>query len=67
MTEPDAAAAREALVEIIRLAGVLVDATGAGDALSLRNRALEIAAVAENLLWSVDPDASDWLLDLYER
>ncbi len=67
MTEPDAAAAREALQEIIRLAGVLVDATGSGDELSLRNRAIEIAAIAENLLWSVDPDASDWLLDLYER
>ena len=31
------------------------------------NRATEIAAQAETLLWSVDPDASDWLFELYER
>lgn len=67
MSAPDVDAARAALQEVIRLAGQLVDASGAGDELSLRNRALEIAAIAENLLWSVDPDASDWLLDLYER
>lgn len=67
MSTPDVDAARTALQEVIRLAGELVDASGAGDELSLRNRALEIAAIAENLLWSVDPDASDWLLDLYER
>lgn len=64
---PDVEAARAALAEVIRLAGALVDASGAGDQLGLRNRAIEIAALAENLLWSVDPDASDWLLDLYDR
>ena len=52
---------------MIRLAGRLVEASGDGDELGLRNRAIEIAALAENLLWSVDPDASDWLLDLYDR
>ena len=64
---PDVEAARAALLEIRRLAAGLVTASGPGDELSLRNRALEIAALAENLLWSVDPDAADWLLDLYER
>jgi hypothetical protein len=67
VTTPDVDAARTALQEIVRLAGELVEAGGPGDALSLRNRAIEIAALAENLLWSVDPDASDWLIDLYER
>ena len=67
MSAPDVDVARAALQEVIRLAGELVDASGAGDELSLRNRAIEIAALAENLLWSLDPDASDWLLDLYER
>jgi hypothetical protein len=36
-----------------------------GDHLALRNRAVEIAAMAEVMLWSVDPDESDWLDDLY--
>ena len=67
MSAPDVDDAREVLAEVIRLAGRLVDASGEGDELGLRNRALEIAALAENLLWSVDPDASDWLLDLYDR
>jgi hypothetical protein len=59
--------ARKTLAEVIRLAGTLVEVSGEGDELGLRNRAIEIAALAENLLWSVDPDASDWLLDLYDR
>ena len=59
--------ARTVLAEVIRLAGRLVEASGEGDELGLRDRALEIAALAETLLWSVDPDASDWLLDLYDR
>lgn len=67
MSAPDVDAARAALAELIRLAGALVDASGPADELGLRNRAIEIAALAENLLWSVDPDASDWLLDLYDR
>lgn len=67
MSAADVDAARAALVEVIRLAGELVDASGDADQLGLRNRAIEIAALAENLLWSVDPDASDWLLDLYDR
>ena len=67
MSAPDVEAARAALVEVRRLAGEIVAASGVGDELGLRNRAIEIAALAENLLWSVDPDASDWLLDLYDR
>jgi hypothetical protein len=67
MSRGDVDTARATLQEVIRLAGVLVDASGPDDELSLRNRAIEIAAIAENLLWSVDPDASDWLLDLYAR
>ncbi len=56
-----------ALREIIRLAGEVAVASGPDDELALRNRATEIAAQAETLLWSVDPDASDWLFELYER
>lgn len=67
MSAPDVEGARSALVDVIRLAGSLVDASGDDDQLGLRNRAIEIAALAENMLWSVDPDASDWLLDLYDR
>jgi hypothetical protein len=67
VSAPDVGAARTALQEVVRLAGELVAASGSGDQLSLRNRAIEIAALAENMLWSVDPDASDWLTDLYER
>jgi hypothetical protein len=52
-----------ALREIARLAGGL--AAAGGDHLALRNRAVEIAAMAEVMLWSVDPDESDWLDDLY--
>jgi hypothetical protein len=63
----DAEAARDGLREIIRLAGEVAVASGPEDTLALRNRAVEIAAMAENLLWSVDPDASDWCVDLYRR
>jgi hypothetical protein len=63
----DVDAAREGLREIIRLAGEVAMASGPEDSLALRNRAVEIAAQAETLLWGVDPDASDWCLDLYER
>lgn len=63
----DVDAAREGLREIIRLAGEVALASGPEDSLALRNRAVEIAAQAEILLWTVDPDASDWCLDLYER
>jgi hypothetical protein len=63
----DVDAAREGLREIIRLAGEVALASGPEDSLALRNRAVEIAAQAETLLWGVDPDASDWCLDLYER
>jgi hypothetical protein len=67
MSTTDVDGARDALKEIIRLAGEVALAGGPEDELALRNRAIEIAAMAENLLWTVDPDASDWCLDLYER
>jgi hypothetical protein len=57
----------ENLQEIIRLAGEVAAAGGPEDTLALRNRATEIAALAETLLWSVDPDAADTNLALYER
>lgn len=66
MSAPDVDAARAALQEVVRLAGEIVRSSGDADQLSLRNRSIEIAALAENLLWSLDPDAADWLLDLYE-
>ena len=46
------------LKEIVRLAGEIA---GDGEHLALRNRAIEIAACAEVMLWSVAPDESDWL------
>jgi hypothetical protein len=58
---------KTALREIIRLASEVAVSGGPEDALALRNRATEIAAQAETLLWSLDPDASDWLFDLYDR
>jgi hypothetical protein len=53
------------LKEIVRLAGQVAEAGGPGDELGLRHRATEIAALAETLVWAVDPIASDWNLDLY--
>jgi hypothetical protein len=53
----------EALGEIVRLAREL--AAQEGDYLALRNRAIEIAASAEVMRWSVAPDESEWLDDLY--
>lgn len=52
----------ERLREIVRLAGQI-----AGDVehVALRNRAIEIAACAEVMLWSVAPDESDWLDSVY--
>ncbi len=53
------------LKEIVRLAGEVAGAGGPADELGLRNRATEIAAMAETLVWLVDPRASDWNLELY--
>jgi len=53
----------ERLQEIVRIAGEL--AALDGDHLALRNRAIEIAACAETMLWSVAPDQSGWLDELY--
>jgi len=55
------------LKEIVRLAGEVARAGGPADGLGLRNRATEIAAMAETLVWVVDPRGSDWNLKLYER
>lgn len=54
------------LREIVRLAGEVAGAGGPTDELGLRNRATEIAAIAETLVWVVDPNAADWNLELYE-
>jgi hypothetical protein len=52
----------ERLKEIVRLAGEIVS----DDAhVALRNRAIEIAATAEIMLWSIAPDESDWLDSVY--
>jgi hypothetical protein len=52
----------EGLKEIVRLAGEIAS----DDAhLELRNRAIEIAASAEIMLWSIAPDESDWLDSVY--
>jgi hypothetical protein len=53
----------DALREIQRLAEEL--ARAGEDHLALRNRAIEIAAMANVMLWSVAPDESGWLDDLY--
>ena len=52
----------ERLKEIVRLAGEIA---GDGEHLALRNRAIEIAASAEIMLWSIAPDESDWLDSVY--
>lgn len=53
----------ERLREIIRLAREVAELDG--DHLALRNRAIEIAACADIMLWSLSPDQSEWLDDLY--
>ncbi|HEY2651996.1 MAG TPA: hypothetical protein VGI50_08760 [Solirubrobacteraceae bacterium] len=53
----------ERLKEIVRLAGEIA---GDGEQLALRNRAIEIAACAEVMLWSVAPDESNWLDGVYD-
>ena len=55
------------LREIVRLAGEVAAAGGPEDQLGVRNRAVEIAAQAETLIWVVDPGSSDWCLDLYRQ
>lgn len=55
------------LREIVRLANDVACAGGPGDELGLRNRGTEIAALAETMVWLVDPRAADWNLDVYER
>ena len=52
----------ERLKAIVRLAGEIA---GDGEHLALRNRAIEIAACAEVMLWSVAPDESEWLDSVY--
>ena len=59
----DVTATKEALREIARLAGEI--AARDGDVLALKNRAMEIAAMAEVMLWSLAPDESEFLFDLY--
>jgi hypothetical protein len=53
------------LQEIVRRAGAVARAGGPDDALGLRNRATEIAALAETLVWLVEPSAAALNLDLY--
>lgn len=53
----------ERLREIIRLAREVAELDG--DHLALRNRAIEIASCADIMLWSLSPDQSEWLDDLY--
>jgi hypothetical protein len=67
MSALDQAAARDALRTIIDQARVIASAGGPQDALGLRNRAVELSAMAQTMLWTVDPDASDWLTGLYEH
>jgi hypothetical protein len=52
----------ERLKEIVRLAGEIARDR---EQPALRNRAIEIAASAEIMLWSLAPDESDWLDSLY--
>ena len=59
MTDADTV---ERLREIVRLAAEIA---GDDEHLALRNRAIEIAASAEIMLWSIAPDESDWLDSVY--
>jgi hypothetical protein len=67
MSTPAETAVRDALRTILEQARMVAEAGGPEDRLGLRNRAVEISAMAETMLWTVDPDASDWLTGLYER
>jgi hypothetical protein len=53
------------LKEIVRLAERVARAGGPDDELGLRNRATELAALAQTIVWLVDPREADWCLDLY--
>jgi hypothetical protein len=53
-----------ALKEIRRLGRELAGLDG--EHLALRNRAIEITAMADVMLWSLVPDESEWLDDVYE-
>ena len=52
----------ERLKEIVRLAAEIAGDT---EQIALRNRAIEIAASAEIMLWSIAPDESGWLDSVY--
>jgi hypothetical protein len=55
------------LREIVRLAGEVAQAGGADDELGVRNRAVELAAMAETIIWVVDPRSAQWSLDVYRQ
>jgi hypothetical protein len=55
------------LREIIRLAGDVAAAGGPQDDLGIRNRAVELAAMAETIVAVVDPRSAQWSLDVYRR
>jgi hypothetical protein len=54
--------ALQRLREIVRLAGEIA---ADDEHLALRNRAIEIAANAEIMLWSLAPEQSEWLDSIY--
>jgi hypothetical protein len=55
------------LREIVRLAGDVAQAGGPDDELGVRNRAVELAAMAETIIWVVDPRSAQWSLDVYRQ
>ena len=60
MTDEELVAALRQIRELSREIAAL-----GGEHLALRNRAVEMAASAETMLWSVAPDESEWLDDVY--
>ena len=60
MTDAEAV---DRLKSIIRLAGELA---ADSEHPELRNRAIEIAASADIMVWSLAPDESDWLDSVYD-
>jgi hypothetical protein len=55
------------LLDITRRAGPPPAAGGPQDDLGIRNRAVELAAMAETIVAVVDPRSAQWSLDVYRR
>jgi hypothetical protein len=62
MTEPKAK--QTELLDHVREIARHAHALAISDSLELRNRAIEIAAMAECMIWAMAPDEAEWLVDI---